>query len=79
MQASTPPAEAELFAKNIMSTYGRYPITMVKYAEFLWLLDGGMGRDGWIGLGDGRGQGRRGGITRDEPPLLTTTTTPQTQ
>ena len=27
---TAPPAEAELFAKNIMSTYGRYPITMVK-------------------------------------------------
>jgi len=25
-----PPAEAGVFAKNIMSTYGRYPITMVK-------------------------------------------------
>lgn len=28
--AAQPPAEAEIFAKNIMSTYGRYPITMVK-------------------------------------------------
>lgn len=33
LQATAPPAEAELFAKNIMSTYGRYPITMVKYAS----------------------------------------------
>lgn len=30
MMATQPPAEAEVFAKNIMSTYGRYPITMVK-------------------------------------------------
>lgn len=30
MQATAPPAEAELFAKHIMATYGRYPITMVK-------------------------------------------------
>jgi hypothetical protein len=28
--AATPPAEAEIFSKNVMSTYGRYPITMVK-------------------------------------------------
>lgn len=33
MSAAQPPAEAEVFAKNIMSTYGRYPITMVTYVQ----------------------------------------------
>lgn len=60
MQATTPPAEAELFAKNIMSTYGRYPITMVKYAEFYgyWTVEW----DAMVGLGWGRGGVRGDGM-----------------
>jgi hypothetical protein len=40
MMAAQPPAEAEVFAKHIMSTYGRYPITMVKCVGAARVLGG---------------------------------------